>query len=86
MVAGDNLDHGDHRGDEQGEDGAHRERKKTRQLRLSLTIGGEDADEVIGVATMSGRRTRRRPSQRRNASSVTPLPASTPRGDSVTQR
>ena len=26
---------------------AHRERKKTRQLRLSLTIGGEDADEMI---------------------------------------
>ena len=26
---------------------AHRERKKKRQLRLSLTIGGEDADEII---------------------------------------
>ena len=43
MVGDDNLDHG-------VTVATHREREKKRQLRLSLTIGGEDADETIRCA------------------------------------
>ena len=47
MVAGDNLDHGVTVATSRERMAAHRERKKKRQLRLSLTIGSEDADEMI---------------------------------------
>jgi hypothetical protein len=47
MVAGDNLDHGVTVATSRERMAAHRERKKKRQLRLSRTIGGEDADEMI---------------------------------------
>ena len=47
MFAGDNLDHGVTVATSRGRMAAHRERKKKRQLRLSLTIGSEDADEMI---------------------------------------
>jgi hypothetical protein len=49
---------------------AHRERKKKRQLRLSLTIGGEDADEMIRCGYDVRAADPARPSQRRNASSA----------------
>jgi hypothetical protein len=66
---------------------AHRERKKTRQLRLSLTIGGEDADEMIQCGYDVRAADPAAAVAAAERSSATPLPASTPRGgDSVTQR
>jgi hypothetical protein len=83
-IARDNLDHGGHRGDEQGEDGgAPRAEEKAAASAEpdDWGRGGRRNDSVW--LTMSGRRTRRRPSQRRNASLATPLPASTSRGETA---
>ena len=58
MFAGDNLDHGVTVATSRERMAAHRERKKKRQLRLSLTIGGEDADECGEIPRASLTRTR----------------------------